>query len=252
MRRKGSKGGVTGAIIEARMSSTRLPGKILLPILGKPMLGRLIERLMRADSLDTIVIATTTNPADDRVKAFAGEAGVRCFRGSEEDVLGRVLGAAQAFSIDVIVEVTGDCPLIDPSVVDRVVEAFRSGSWDYAGNVLRRTYPRGLDTQVFSTELLERVAGLTQDPVDREHVSLFIYEHPEMFSLTNVESGLPERWQDLRLTVDTREDLEIVTAIYEALYPGKPDFGLADIIRFLEKRADLLEINRHIAQKQVR
>jgi len=252
MRGKGGQGKVTGAIIEARSSSTRLPGKILLPILGEPLLARLIERLRRAETLDTIIIATTTNPADDRVGKFAEQAGVGCFRGSGEDVLGRVLGAAKAFSIDVIVEVTGDCPLLDPAEVDKVVRAYGSGPWDYASNVLRRTYPRGLDTQVFSTELLERVAGLTRDPVDREHVSLYIYEHPGMFSLTNVESDLPEKWHDLRLTVDTREDLELVTAIYEALYPGKPDFDLGDVIGLLERRGDLLEINQHIAQKQVR
>jgi spore coat polysaccharide biosynthesis protein SpsF len=252
MRGKIGRSEVTGAIIEARISSTRLPGKILLPILGEPLIARLIERLRRAETLDTVIIATTTKPADDRVERFAGQAGVGCFRGSEEDVLGRVLGAAKAFSIDVIVEVTGDCPLIDPGVVDRVVRAYRSGGRDYASNVLRRTYPRGLDTQVFATALLEKVAGLTRDPVDREHVSLFIYEHPGMFSLTNVESDLPEKWQDLRLTVDTREDLELVTAIYEALYPEKPDFDLGDIIGLLERRGDLLGINQHIAQKKVR
>jgi len=252
MREKGRSGGVSGAIIEARISSTRLPGKILLPILGKPLLEQLIERLRLSRTLEDIIIATTTNPADDVVERFAELIQVHCFRGSEEDVLDRVLNAARAFSIDVIVEITGDCPLIDPAVVDEVVRVYRSGSWDYVSNILRRTYPRGLDTQVFSTDLLAEVARLTRDPGDREHVSLYIYEHPERFSLKNVESGLPEEFRDLRLTVDTREDLDLITAIFGALYPKKPGFDLHDIVGFLGENRHLLGINRHIAQKKVR
>jgi spore coat polysaccharide biosynthesis protein SpsF len=242
----------TVTIIEARMTSTRLPGKILLPILGKPMLELLIERLKRAKFLDQIVVATTSNQSDDVVEKLTQRIGVGCFRGSEEDVLDRVLGAAHANEADVIVEITGDCPLIDPTVLDRVIQAYQKKNVDYVSNILKRTYPRGLESQVFSTAVLEKVARLTQDPIDHEHVSLYIYEHPEIFSLFNVESDLPEKYWDLRLTVDTQEDFQLIKTIYELLYPQNPAFTLNDIIDLLEKRKDLLEINKNIHQKKVR
>jgi spore coat polysaccharide biosynthesis protein SpsF len=239
------------ATIEARTQSTRLPEKVLRLILKRPMLELLVERLARATRVDDIVIATTDCPADDRIARLADRIGVGCFRGSEDDVLGRVLAAAQAARADVIVEITGDCPLIDPRVVDEVIAAYGRARADYVSNTLVRTFPRGLDTQVFATAVLERVDQLTDDPVDREHVSLYIYEHPERFRLHNVESGLPARDWDLRLTVDTVEDFELVSRIYEALYPANPEFGLADILRFLDQNPSLRDINRHVQQKPV-
>lgn len=229
----------TVATVEARMTSTRLPGKVLMPILGRPMLALLIERLQRSRTLDAIVIATTSNPQDDPVSGLAEQLGVGCYRGSEHDVLDRVVRAAQAAEAEVIVEITGDCPLIDPEVIDRLVEVYRSAGVDYVANVLERTYPAGLDTQVFARELLERVAWETQDPDDREHVSLYIYRHPEFFSLLNVESGLASRYSDIRLTVDTAEDFSLVREIYEELYPVAPDFGTADVLALLDRRPDL-------------
>jgi len=242
----------TAAIIQARMTSTRLPGKIVRPILGKPMLELLIERLRRARHLDQVIVATTVNAPDDAIEALCRYLQVGCFRGSEDDVLDRVLGAAHAFAVDLIVEITGDCPLIDPEVADRLVEAFHVGKVDYVSNILKRTYPRGLDAQVFPTAVLEEVARSTQDPIDHEHVSLYIYEHPEWFRLRNLESGLPERYWDLRLTVDTLEDFTLVRAIYEALYPQNPAFLLKDVLGLLDHRPELLEINQEIKQKQVR
>lgn len=241
----------TVAIIEARMRSTRLPGKVLAPVLGRPLLELLVERLARATRLDGVVVATTTHPDDAAVEALARRLGVGCFRGSEEDVLDRVLRAARAFTVDTIVEITGDCPLIDPAVVDGLVAAYRAGGFDYVSNVLRRTYPRGLDAQVFSTATLEEVARLTRDPADREHVSLYIYTHPERFALHNVPSALPAKWWDLRLTVDTAADLALVTVIYESLYPQNPAFGLADVLGLLERRPELIDLNRHVEQKRV-
>ncbi len=242
----------TVAIIEARMTSTRLPGKIMLPILGQPMLELLIERLKHASMLDQIVIATTNKFTDDIVETLTKKLGVGCFRGSEDDVLNRVLGAAHTFKASTIVEITGDCPLIDPRVVDQVIGIYNEKKFDYVSNNLKRTYPRGMDTQVFSTNVLDNVARLTQDPIDHEHVSLYIYEHPEVFSLFNVESNLPEKYWDARLTVDTKEDFELINTIYELLYPQNPVFTLGDIIDLLEKREDLLELNRNIKQKKVR
>ncbi|MBI3015548.1 MAG: glycosyltransferase family protein [Candidatus Tectomicrobia bacterium] len=242
----------TVGIIEARVSSTRLPGKIMRPILGKPMLELLSERLKLARGLDQLVIATTCNPADDVVEHLTQRLGIGCYRGSEQDVLDRVLQAAHAASAGVIVEITGDCPLVDPAVVDKVVAAYQANQFDFVSNRLRSTYPDGMGVRVFSTELLEKVARLTQDPVDREHVSIYIWEHPDEFSLHDVESGLPEKYWDLRLTVDTREDFLLITRIFTELYPGNPAFGLHDILDLIERRPELIEINRHIQPKQAR
>ena len=242
----------TVAIVEARMRSSRLPGKVLRPILGRPMLQHLVERLRRARTLDGIVVATTADSSDDPVEALTSALGVGLFRGSEEDVLGRVLEAAHRAPADVIVEVTGDCPLVDPALVDQLVVLYRTGGYDYVSNVLERTYPRGMDVQVFATTALEAADRATGDPVHREHVSLYIYEHPETFRLHNVRSGLPAAQADLRLTVDTAEDLALVTAIFEALQPSRPGFSLSDILALLERRPELAALNRGVAQKPVR
>lgn len=240
------------AIIEARMTSTRLPGKILLPVLGRPLLELLIERLRRASTIDTIVVATTNNATDDVVEELATRLGVRCFRGSEDDVLDRVLQAARYVAATVIVEVTGDCPLMDPAIVDRVVNALRKSGADYASNILERSFPRGLDVQAFHTSVLQRVSELTNDPVDHEHVSLYIYEHPETFALANVASSLPLRFADLRLTVDTLADLEAVRAVFEALAPVDPAFGFNEIAALADLRPEIFAVNASIDQKPVR
>jgi len=238
--------------IEARMLSTRLPGKVLRPILGRPMLALMIERLRRVQNVAAIMIATTVDPSCDAIEALARELGVGCFRGSEDDVLDRVLQAARAAEADLIVETTGDCPLIDPAVIDTVLAAFLAGGTDYAANILPATWPRGMDVQVFPRAVLERVAQLTDDPADREHVSLYIYEHPETFRLRNVVSGLPTDAATLRLTVDTPEDYALVTRIYEALYPDNPCFGMTEILALFAAQPELREINGAVQQKAVR
>jgi spore coat polysaccharide biosynthesis protein SpsF len=238
--------------IEARMRSTRLPGKVLRPILGRPMLARMIERLRRVRLAHGIVVATTDHGADDEIATLAAQLGVGCHRGSESDVLARVLDAARSADADLIVETTGDCPLIDPLVIDQLIQTFHSNRVDYCANVLTATYPRGLDAQVFPTRVLAEVAGLTNDPADREHVSLYIYEHPERYRLLNVASGLPGELSDLRLTVDTAEDFALVARIYGELYPSNPAFGLADIVALVDREPSLRSMNQHIRQKAVR
>jgi spore coat polysaccharide biosynthesis protein SpsF len=239
------------ATIEARMRSTRLPGKVLLPILGRPMLELMVERLRRISRLDAIVIATTTDASCDPIEELANRLGVGCHRGSEDDVLDRVLRAAHSAQADVIVELTADCPLIDPDLTTQTIEAYLAGDADYVANCLREPYPRGMDVQVFSTATLEEVARLTDDPADHEHVSLYIYEHPERYRLREVPAGPPEA-AGLRLTVDTPEDFALVSQIYEALYPSDPAFGLREIFALFARRPDLQEINAEIAQKPVR
>jgi spore coat polysaccharide biosynthesis protein SpsF len=238
--------------IEARMRSSRLPGKVLRPILGKPMLELMVERLKRARTIDGIVIATTDQPSDQPIADLAARLGVGHFRGSEDDVLGRVLGAARSARADVIVETTGDCPLHDPAIIDKVVADFRMGGADFVSNVLGYTTPRGTDVRVFTTDALDEINRASSDPADHEHVSLHFWEHPEKYRLRNVRTELPASVAELRLTVDTPEDLQLVQTVYEELYPQNPDFTLADILELFDRRPELPLLNRSTKQKEVR
>jgi spore coat polysaccharide biosynthesis protein SpsF len=165
--------------------------------------------------------------------------------------MGRVLGAAQAFSIDTIVELTGDCPLIDPAIIDRCVEVFHSNNVDYCSNILTRTYPIGMDTQVFRSEVLADAYRRTSDLHDREHVSLYIYRHPERYSLHGVIAPHRQTWRDLRLTVDTHEDFELISAVFEQFRNSSDGFGLDQILDFLRNRLDLVDVNRHVEHRYV-
>jgi len=239
-------------IIEARYKSSRLPGKVGKPILAQPMLARMIERVSRARTLDAIVIACPVGTEDDVVEEIAFETGVFCFRGSEDDVLARVVGAAQANRADVIVELTGDCPLHEPALIDKVVSDYMLGGADFVSNILPYTTPRGTDVRVFSAAALAEIADRSSDPADREHVSLYFWEHPERYTRRNVTTELKDEAKELRLTVDTEDDLQLVTAIYEALYPSNPAFTLTDVIALLDARPDLRAMNDHVQQKTVR
>ncbi len=239
-------------IVEARFASTRLPGKVLEPIIGQPMLARMIERLLRARTLDDVVVATSTSPADDAVVTTAESAGAKTFRGSEDDVLARVVGAAQAYDADVIVETTGDCPLHEPAIVDKVVADYLLGGADFVSNIHPYTTPRGTDVRVFSTDALADIERTSTDPADREHVSLNFWEHPEKYRLRNVATELPSSAATLRLTVDTREDLNLVIAIYQELYPANPHFALSDVLALVDRRPELVRLNATVRQKAVR
>jgi spore coat polysaccharide biosynthesis protein SpsF len=234
------------------MTSTRLPGKVLLPVLEKPMLEYMIERVLRAPEVDAVMVATTVNDADQPIVDLAQRLGVGCFRGSENDVLDRVLQAAISARADVIVELTGDCPLIDPTVISSVIRRFKQGGADYVSNVHSLTYPIGMDTQVFPVAVLAEVDTLTQDPADREHVSLHIYEHPERYRVVEMESELPKRWHGIRLTLDTPEDFRAIGRVLESLYPANPEFSLEDILNFLDGNPALLEMNKNVEKKPVR
>jgi spore coat polysaccharide biosynthesis protein SpsF len=216
------------------------------------MLDLLIERLSQSKQIHKIVIATTTESGDDCIEKICRDLQVSCFRGSSKDVLDRVLRAAQEFQASHIVEMTGDCPLLDSAIVDQIISLFFSGEYDYVSNIVERTYPRGLDTQIFPTAVLAEVAKITQDPADRENVSLFIYEHPERYRLGNLVAPEEIRRPDLRLTVDTNEDLALVTKIYESLYPSKPDFNTLDVITLLNAHPELESLNGQVKQKPVR
>lgn len=241
----------TIATIEARMTSTRLPGKVLMPCQGRPMLAHMVERLARAPSLDGIVVATTTNPTDDPVEALAAELGVGVWRGSEDDVMARVLGAATHFQADVIVETTGDCPLIDPEIVETCIARHRELGVDYLSNVMERSFPIGMDTQVFATSVLADAAARTDDAADHEHVSLFIYRHPELYTLANVAAPPGLFDPDLRLTLDTPQDFELIDRIFGHFLPARPAFSLADILALLADHPDWRGINDHVQHRWV-
>lgn len=222
------------ATIEARMTSTRLPGKVLMEAIGKPMLELMVERLRRVPRLDGIIIATTTNATDDPIAALAERLNVGIFRGSENDVLSRVLEAAQVNLVDLIVEMTGDCPLIDPEIVTSVIDVYLESNVDYVSNALApRTYPVGMDTQVFSTKILADVARRTSQPDDLEHVSLYIYGNSDIYRIKEVRAPVAFHAPDVHLTLDTPEDMNLICDIFERLYPVNPQFGLAEILALL-------------------
>ena len=237
------------ATIEARMTSSRLPGKVLMEVADKSFLAHMIERLRRVPSLNGIVIATTKNDADDPIAELAADLDVGCFRGSEKDVLHRVLSAARAHKADLIVETTGDCPLIDPDLVELCIQAYLGTNVDYVSNVLERTYPVGMDTQVFSTDILADVAKRTDHPDDREHVSLYIYRHPEIYSLKNIPGPSELSWPNLRLTLDTPADFENLRFIFATLYPTNPCFDLADVLELVRCNTHLSSLNLDIRDK---
>jgi spore coat polysaccharide biosynthesis protein SpsF len=235
------------AVVPGRMGSSRYPGKTMAELAGRPSLGHIIERLKRATLLDGIIVATTVDPGDDVIRRCAEEAGVPCFSGSAEDVMDRTLRAAHSVGAASIVTVTGDCPLVDPLVVDKVVGAYIEQQPDYASNRLfGYKYPIGLDVEAYTVESLERVEQIAREPRDREHVTLYYYEHPDEFELLGIEPEEHQRRPELRLTADTAADLELIRAIYDHFSPA--EFGLDDVLAFLDERPALAAINRDVNQ----
>ena len=237
------------ATIEARMSSSRLPGKVLLPALGRPMLQHLLERLRAVPSLNDIVLATTTNAADDVLVAFAESQGVRVYRGSEDDVMSRVIGAADSADADVIVEITGDCPIIDPDIVEQTVRMFLNHTADYVSNVDIRSYPDGMDTQVFCLDTLKRSAAMTDNPLDHEHVTLHIRNHPEIFRKLHLVAPPSMHWPELGLTLDEEADYRLLINIIETLGPHNPLFGCHKVLTLLRGHPEWVKINQAVVRK---
>jgi len=213
------------AILQARMSSTRLPGKVMADVLGMPMIGRQIERLRRCRRLDALAVATSDQADDDPLARYCATLGLPVYRGSLADVLDRFRHAALAFGpADTVVRLTADCPLADWTVIDAVVEASASGGFDYVNNTTpERTFPHGLDAEAMTAEALDAAWREASDPYEREHVTPFIYRHPERFRLGSVTS--PDPAPQLRWTVDTPEDLAFVRYVYGELYDKDPAFG---------------------------
>lgn len=232
------------AIVQARLGSTRLPGKALAEIEGRPMLAHVLDRASAIPGVDGVVLATTVDSGDDPLVRFARTLGIPCVRGSEDDVLDRFRTTLHAYPAEVIVRVTSDCPLLDPRVSGLVVGEYlrREGSVDYASNVHPPTYPDGLDTEVCSRAALETAWAEAKLPSEREHVTVYLWRNPRRFRLANVSH--PEDFSALRWTVDTPADLAFVRAVYAHLHrPGMPPFGMDAVLALLAERPALRAIN---------
>lgn len=235
-------------IIQARMSSTRLPGKVLLPLAGAPMLARQIERLRRARKIDRLMIATTTNADDDPIENLAEEIGIPIYRGSRDDVLDRYYQAARPLGPTHVVRLTADCPLCDWGLIDTLVDFGLERDCDYASNTLRPTWPDGLDAELIRFAALEESWNDASSPVQREHVTPFIIARPRRFSQAGLENDLD--LSAMRWTVDEPRDYAFVAEIYDALYPAKPAFTTEDILGLLRERPELAEINLGIERNE--
>ncbi|TWA87424.1 spore coat polysaccharide biosynthesis protein SpsF [Azospirillum brasilense] len=236
-------------ISQARMTSTRLPGKVLIEAAGKPLLAHHLGRLARCRTLDALVLATTVNGTDDPVAELAAALGATVFRGDEQDVLGRFAGAAAMAGADVVVRVTADCPLIDPALVDRVVSAFLDAAppLDYLSLDVTR-FPRGLDAEVLTRAALDTAAAGATEPAEREHVTAHLYRRPERFRVGAPLAPEDGSVIDQRWCVDEEADLELVRRLLGALLPENPDFGWQDCCKVLRDHPEWADLNGSVRQ----
>ncbi|WP_037353034.1 cytidylyltransferase domain-containing protein [Selenomonas sp. FC4001] len=239
------------AIIEARMTSTRLPGKVLMQGCGKPLLQHMIERLKRSKHLDDVIVATTVNDTDDGVVELCEEIGCSYFRGSEDDVLLRVLNAAKEFSVDVIVETTGDCPFIDWRHIDKLIDIYMTQDYDFVSNATERSFPDGFDIRIFSQKALQEVNDISNDPLDHEHVAIYFPRHPDKYKCFNLKADGEEDRPDLEVTLDEIGDYKLIKAVFDALYPENEDFSCVDVIRYIDAHPDLMKLTKGIKRKGI-
>ena len=245
----------TVGIVQARTRSTRLPRKVLLDLAGAPLIVRMLERVSRAGSLDALWLATSKDPSDDELAGMVAALGISVFRGSPEDVLSRFQAIAERTQADVVVRLTGDCPLHDPGIVDTAVHRFldSGGALDYLSNTLAPTYPDGLDVEVLSRAALERTFREATLPLEREHVTPYISGSSRRaargaFRLGHLRADAD--FSHLRWTVDEPQDLAFARAVFHALLPGRPDFGWMDVVALVTREPELLELNRHLTRNE--
>jgi spore coat polysaccharide biosynthesis protein SpsF len=244
----------TIALLAVRTGSSRLPAKALMPILGKPMLERMIERVQRAVSVDEIVIATTNRPEDDRIQALAARLGANCFRGSEDDVLGRMAGAVEAAQCDRVIELLGDNPLVHADIIDEVARFFESGAYDYAVNVtyeqpnapsIAARFPIGIRVEIYKPRVIIQCAAEANDASNREHSTSYIGEHPEKFKLGYFEatgSWASLNQPNLTFAVNYQQNFDLIQAIFGSCYPVDRNFPLQSVMAQLEASPDLLRL----------
>lgn len=241
-----------GAIIQARMTSTRLPGKVLMNIGGRSMIWHIVNRLKFCQRINDIILAIPDLKSSDVLENFARKNKIKYFRGSEDDVLERYYKTAKEFKNDLIVRVTSDCPLIDPKIVDRTIEKFLDSGADFTANfregrkgeTIERTFPRGLEVEVFGFSILKKANYEAKEQYQREHVDPYICEHPEIFKINSIKNN--ENLSYMRWTVDEIKDLEFVREVYKRLYSKKKMFYMEDVIAFLKRHPKLMEINKDV------
>lgn len=240
-----------GATIQARMGSTRLPDKVLKNIVGKPMLALQIERIRQSRLIDEVIIATTIEPRDDAIESLAGEIGVSCFRGSEDDVISRIVETLRAYDVDINVEFMGDNPIPDPMLVDSIIGFYlkNADKYDYVTNALKTTYPPGAEVFVYPSKILYDAETKVTDPALREHVGIHIYQHPDRYRICNLEAPSWYEFPDYHLEVDTQKDFEVVSAIYEHFYLHNQGFSLSQVIDFMIANPELALHNRDIERR---
>lgn len=240
---------VTG-IIQARMTSTRLPGKVMKKVNGVTLLEYQLERVMRSRLLNNVIVATTDNGTEKPIVDLCTDLGIAIYKGSEENVLKRYYHAAKKYDADIIVRMTSDCPLIDPEVIDGIINYYINNNYDYVSNTQIRTFPRGMDTEVFSMDHLEQAYIHANKEYEKEHVTPYFYLNENLYSIGQFLSKTDTSMY--RLTVDTKEDFDLISIIIQELYPTNQSFTLNDIIELMENQPNLININKHITQKELR
>jgi spore coat polysaccharide biosynthesis protein SpsF len=239
------------AIIQARLTSTRLPKKIMLDVCGKPLLWHVIERVKQAKLIDSIVLAIPDSSSNNDLELFVKQFDWNVFRGSETDVLSRYYHAATQFKADVIVRITSDCPLVDPKIIDETIKHHINEGNDYTAVGVEGGFPRGLDVEALNFKSLEIAYNKAVDRSEREHVTLFIYQNPKLFKTHFVEASGSLRRPDIRLTVDTEEDLLLIREIYSRLKSYENNFSTEDVLAIIDNNPHLQSINKHIIQKDI-
>ncbi len=239
------------AVIQARTNSERLPRKVLMPLGGRPVIDHVIIAVKGATLIDSVVLATTVQACDDELAAAGERMGVRVFRGSENDVLGRFVEALECDNADVVIRITADNPLLDPLVIDRVVQEFLRGGCDYASNNLERSWPRGMDTEVFTRHALDRAHREGLLPEHREHVTIYMRTNPDTFRLRNVSAPVDETCPELRLSLDTKEDYVLLQKVFDALWTPGGTVSAKSVVAWLKAHPEVAALNAGVMQKKV-
>lgn len=250
LREKGMHGKVL-AVIQARTGSERLPGKVLLSLADRPVIEHVVRAVSAAESVDEVVVATTKHGSDDKLADLASDLGVRTFRGAENDVLSRFVGAVGNSSAETIIRFTADDPLLDPDIIDRVVARFKKSDADYVSNIMERSWPRGMDTEVFSRAALLKSDHEGNLPEHREHVTIYVRTHPDLFKIENVLAPPEETWAELRLCVDTAKDYKMLQMVFDAIYTGDRPLRIGEVIFWLNQNPEVVLMNAAVEQKTV-
>jgi len=234
-------------IIQARMGSTRLPGKTLLDLQGQPVLWHVLKRVQASKRADDVIVATSTNTEDDQLERVCAEWNIKCFRGSSDNVLERFHGAAKKYGTQIAVRITGDCPLIDPAIIDLVIDGLQN--YDYVTNVFDRNFPRGMDTEVFRYAALDHAQREATSQFDREHVTPYIRTHAELFKTSNINMPESYHFPQFRLTLDTEQDYALFKAIYQHFYRPGTLIHVPDVLVWLNDHPEIAELNKEVVQK---